>query len=147
MICLTIAAFAQQTQPGVKQANKSTKPNSTTSKSSTTLVGKIFSIRMNNAPSPTNTVIEGISLEEGVCIYTMSISAMTTAPAELVMETAENREYTINLTRYPNPSLSIVGGATLKVTGTLAGNTLYATAIETIKNSEKKICIPSNAQF
>jgi hypothetical protein len=146
-----------------KQTNKSKSTSSPSS--SATVVGEISSIRLNDEAYSTNpsvqvlgnvrfsvegngtrVTIEAFSADQGLCIYNISISgSMMNAPRflpELIMETAEHKTYSVKLTTYPNPGLSIAGGAAIKVSGKLVGTTLYARAIETVKPPTEKMCIP-----
>lgn len=44
-----------------------------------------------------------------------------------------NKQYTVQLKNYQPPSLTIIAGSTIRITGDIAGNTVYATKIETIQ--------------
>ena len=113
------------------------------SKAPSAVVGKIFLIQLNDTPQATNMTMEAVELKKGPCVYKMEISgAMTNAP-KLVMGDAKDKHYTIKLSKYSHPKLSIVGGATIKVTGRIVGNTIYAVTIETVANSKQEICIPT----
>jgi hypothetical protein len=65
---------------------------------------------------------------------------MTASPERVATEfdmRAEEKDYTIRLDKYSSTNLSIVAGATIKVTGTTDGNVVYATEIETVKKPEE----------
>jgi hypothetical protein len=88
--------------------------------------------------------IDGVMLDKGMCAYHMDIGApMKNAP--LLVLDIKNKSYTINLRDYRGATLSIVGGATIKVTGRMAGGILYATTIQTVKDPTEQICIQTES--
>ena len=45
--------------------------------------------------------------------------------------------YTVFLNRYQQPSLSVIAGATIKITGNIVGNAIYASEIDTIQKPKE----------
>jgi hypothetical protein len=124
------------------KADASPAANSTPS-TPTALVGSIVKIRTNGSAFSQESQVEGIKGENGFYVHKMDLHGPMTHAPKFTLN-VKGKSYTINLRDYHNSSLSIEGGATIKVTGVVVGNTIYAAKIETIKEPMKEIYIQTD---
>jgi len=73
-------------------------------------------------------------------VSTVEIDKPIMNATELDMDVGK-KAYKIKLGNYHNPSLAIMGGAKIKVTGEMVGDTIYATEIDTIKKPEETMYV------
>lgn len=175
-VSIMASPFAQTT--GQKQTAGKTTPPATTNKADAAtdvssrassspgaLVGTIVKIRMNGAPQagagpmfvePGTRVriqmngapLEGIVGEDCyLLVHELQIPRLPDTRPKLSMA-VRGKSYTVSLRDYRDQSLSIEGGATIRVTGKIVGNTIYATKFETVKNPpDDKTFIPTDVKI